>query len=489
MWLAPETALSLAVILPVLSTAGIAASSRYPDIRESVSLVAGILLFALVAGLYLEAGQGQEIRVHWVSPLPGLAIAFRVEELGLLFSLVAGFLWPVTTLYSIGYMREHREPRQTGFYFFFALAISCAMGVAFADNLFTLFVFYEFLTLCTWPLVAHSGTEAARRGARTYLGLLLGTSFVFFLLAIVGTWVVAGTLDFREGGVFPDDVSPAVSGVLLVLFILGIGKAAIMPFYGWLPAAMVAPTPVSALLHAVAVVKVGAFTVIKVGVFVFGADLLVVLPSTDMLLYLAAATIVFSSVIAMRQDNLKKRLAYSTISQLNYITVGTLLATSAAVTGGAMHIAMHAFGKITLFFCAGAILVRTGQSEISNMRGLGRRMPVTMTAFFIGSLSIIGAPPGGGSWSKWYLMSGALEAGQGIVMAALMLSTVLNVAYLLPIPVRAFFSDGKDLQPCMDEAPAASLAALVITALACVVLFFLPQSLYELASNVLPERG
>jgi multicomponent Na+:H+ antiporter subunit D len=269
-----------------------------------------------------------------------------------------------------------------------------------------------------------------------------------------------------------------------------------MPFHRWLPAAMVAPTPVSALLHAVAVVKAGVFTVMKVGVFIFGLDLLVVLPTTQFLLYLAGASVLLASFVAMRQDNLKARLAYSTVSQLGYITIGVLLATSSGVIASSMNIAMHAFGKITLFFCAGAILVAAHKSNISEMRGLGRQMPFTMVAFFIGSLSIIGLPPTGGTWSKWYLLMATLETEQLIIMAILMLSSLLNIAYLMPIPFHAFFSNipaknehGESAAKVqIKEAPMASLIAIGIAALGCLVLFIYPNPLHELASAILEPQ-
>jgi len=284
--------------------------------------------------------------------------------------------------------------------------------------------------------------------------------------------------------------------MILVLFIFGIGKAAIMPFHRWLPAAMVAPTPVSALLHAVAVVKAGVFTVMKVGMFIFGLDLLVVLPTTQFLLYLAGASVLLASFVAMRQDNLKARLAYSTVSQLGYITIGVLLATSSGVIASSMNIAMHAFGKITLFFCAGAILVAAHKSNISEMRGLGRQMPFTMVAFFIGSLSIIGLPPTGGTWSKWYLLMATLETEQLIIMATLMLSSLLNIAYLMPIPFHAFFSQSPAINEHgvsvtkvqIKEAPIASLIAIGIAALGCLVLFIYPNPLFELASSILEPQ-
>ena len=487
----PETILHLSIVVPLLATAAIIATGASPNLRETITMAAGLLLLVLVVSLYNTLDSGHIVSVQWLELLPGLSVAFKIDALGVLFALIAGFLWPLTTLYSIGYMRSHNESHQTRFYACFAVAITGVMGVAFADNLFTLFIFYELLTLSTYPLVTHAGTEKAKQGGRVYIGLLLGTSIAFFLLALTGTWLVAGTLDFKPGGIFNVNTSSTTVGMLLVLFIIGIGKAAIMPFHRWLPAAMVAPTPVSALLHAVAVVKAGVFTVIKVCVFIFGIDVIDTLPTTQGLLYLAGASIIVASLIAMRQDNLKARLAYSTISQLNYITMGALLASGTAVVGSAMHVAMHAFGKITLFFCAGAILVAAHQTKISCMRGLGRQMPITMAAFFIGSLSIIGVPPAGGSWSKWYLMLGTLETEQWILMCALMASTLLNVAYLLPIPIRAFFPADKadTTNTGIKEAPLASLIALSVTALCCLILFFLPQSLYELATGILNRSG
>ena len=271
-----------------------------------------------------------------------------------------------------------------------------------------------------------------------------------------------------------------------------------MPFHRWLPAAMVAPTPVSSLLHAVAVVKAGVFTVLKVCTFIFGLDLLAQLPSTQYLLYLAGASVLLASIVAMRQDNLKARLAYSTVSQLGYITIGALLATSSGVIGSAMHIAMHAFGKITLFFCAGAILVAAHKSKISEMHGLGRQMPFTMAAFFIATLSIIGLPPTGGVWSKWYLLMGTLETEQFIMMTVLMISSLLNIAYLLPIPFHAFFpknSNNNDQFPDsaltqvkIKEAPLPSLIAIGIATLGCLILFIYPQALYELAAAALEHE-
>ncbi len=496
--------LQLCVILPALASLAIVVTGSKPNLRETVTICFGLLLFYCVINLYQAVIAGESIRAFWWEIMPGLQLSFDVEPLGILFALIASFLWLVTTIYAIGYMRSHHEKNQTRFYACFAIAIAAVMGIAFAGNLFTLFIFYEVLTLSTYPLVTHAGTEQAKRGGRIYLGILLGTSILFFLLAIIITWFVAGTLDFKQGGIFDSNIDTTLAGVLLLLFVFGVGKAAIMPFHRWLPAAMVAPTPVSALLHAVAVVKAGVFTILKISVFIFGIDLLAILPTTQFLLYLAGASVLLASIVAMRQDNLKARLAYSTVSQLGYVTIGALLATSAGVVGSTMHIAMHAFGKITLFFCAGAILVAAHKSKISEMRGLGKQMPLTMAAFFIASMSIIGVPPTGGTWSKWYLVMGTIETSQFVLMSILMVSSLLNIAYLLPIPVHAFFpnqfskekatevksiSESSLINNQIKEAPLPSLIAIGITTVGCLILFIYPQTLYELASAVLSTSG
>lgn len=486
-----ETMLQLSIILPMLAVVGIVAMGHKPDLREGVTISTSLVLLYFVIQLYQGLKQGESISVQWWEILPGLQVSFDIEPLGMIFALIASFLWIITTIYAIGYMRSHEEENQTRFYACFAIAIGSVMGIAFAANLFTLFIFYEVLTLSTYPLVTHAGTKEAKQGGRIYLGILLSTSIVFFLFAIVSTWFVAGTLDFTPGGVFDSSVNLTVAGAILVLFIFGIGKAAIMPFHRWLPAAMVAPTPVSALLHAVAVVKAGVFTVLKVCVLIFGVDLLAILPTTQFLLYLAGASVLLASLVAMRQDNLKARLAYSTVSQLGYVTIGALLATSSGVIGSSMHIGMHAFGKITLFFCAGAILVAAHKSKISEMRGIGLQMPITMAAFLIASLSIIGVPPTGGTWSKWFLLMGSMETEQWIIMSILMLSSLLNIAYLLPIPLRAFFP-GKETAFAgvgVKEAPLASLIAICITTVGCLILFVYPQPLYELATAIVATPG
>ena len=477
-----QAALIGVVVVPLLGALAVMLAGSRPNLREAMSLAAGVILLALVVRLLPRALSGDWPAAVLAEPIPGLSLAVSAEPLGVLFGLIASFLWIVTTVYSIGYMRGHAEAHQTRFYTFFAVAMGCTMGVAFADNLFTLFVFYEVLTLSTYPLVTHAGTQEARQGGRTYLGILMATSMGFLLLAVVWTWKLTGNVSFTSGGILGGAASPLVIGVLFALYVFGIGKAALMPFHRWLPAAMVAPTPVSALLHAVAVVKAGVFAILKITVYIFGLDLLRDTGVTDWLLWVAAFTILVASVIALRQDNLKARLAYSTISQLSYIVMGALLVNSTALAGSTLHLATHAFGKITLFFCAGAILVASHKTKVSQLDGLGRQMPWTMGAFFLASLSIVGLPPMGGMWGKWYLALGAIDAGYVVLVGVLMVSTLLNIAYLIPVPIRAFLGKadaGGEIQ--IREAPIACLIAMGVTVVGCVALFFNPTWIVQLA--------
>ena len=476
-----ELAILGALALPLLGAAMIALANRSPNAREAATLVTGVALLATVVSLVAPVQAGGRPSVALVDMLPGMPIAFTVEPLGLLFALVASGLWIVNSLYSIGYMRGNAEKHQTRFYVCFALAIAATMGVAFAANGLTLFLFYEMLTLVTYPLVAHHGTEEAKRGGRVYLGVLLSTSIMFFLFALAITWHAAGTLDFVPGGILAGRLGNAAIGGLLALYMFGIGKAALMPFHRWLPAAMVAPTPVSALLHAVAVVKAGVFTVVKVIVYVFGIDSIRGLASVDWLPTVAAFTIVAASIVALRSDNLKRRLAYSTVSQLSYVILAAALLTPLSVIGAAMHIAAHAFGKITLFFAAGAIYTAAHKTEVSQLDGIGRRMPWTMGAFAVGAVSMIGLPPTAGFASKWFILSGAYEAGHWVAIATIAASTLLSAGYLLPIVFRAFFRPSADSHGhAHGEAPLPMVVAMVATAAATVLMFFfadLPLSL------------
>ena len=480
--MSPESAIVAALAVPVIGALAIAACDRRQDLRETVTLATSVILLACVASLLRPVLDGARPEVALVEMLPGIALAFRVEPLGMSFALLASALWIVNSLYSIGYMRGNGEKHQTRFYVCFALALASTMGIAFSANLLTLFVFYEGLTLITYPLVTHHGDEEARRGGRTYLGLLLGTSILLLLPAIALTWAVAGTLDFVPGGILGSGLSNAAIGGLLALYVFGIGKAALMPVHRWLPAAMVAPTPVSALLHAVAVVKAGVFSVVKVIVYVFGVDQIAGLRSVDWLPFVSGFTIIAASIIALRSDNLKRRLAYSTVSQLSYVVLSVSLLTPLSVAGAALHIVAHALGKITLFFAAGAIYTASHKTEVSELDGIGRRMPWTMAAFAVGALSMIGLPPTAGFVSKWFILSGAMGAANWVAVAVIAASTLLNAGYFLPIVYRAFFREGDGR--AHGEAPATMVAALVLTALATIAFFFMSDIPVALARRL-----
>ena len=475
-----DAALPLAVALPAAGALGLSLVGRWPNLREAVTLLTALTTFAAVAGLAPEVSGGARPGFRLTEVLPGLELDFELEPLGLLYALVASGLWIPTSVYSIGYMRGHGESHQTRFFACFALSISAALGVAFAANLFTLFLFYELLTFSTYPLVTHRGTPEAMAGGRVYLGVLLATSVGLLLLAVIWTAQIAGTLRFEPGGILAGRADPWTGALLLGLFAFGIGKAALMPFHRWLPAAMVAPAPVSALLHAVAVVKAGVFSLLKVVVYVFGLDFLREGQISLWLMYAASATILIASLVALRQDNLKRRLAYSTVAQLAYIVLGGALATGSGVLGGSMHIATHALGKITLFFCAGAIDVALHKTRVSELDGVGRRMPFTLTAFALASFSIIGLPPFGGAWSKWYLILGAAEGHQLVFVGVLALGSLLSAGYLMPVVGRAFFAGRPEAGGGLSEAPWLCVAPLCLTALGCVALFFLAPALRAL---------
>ena len=480
-----DSSLFLIVLTPLVGALLVLLTGRSPNLRETMSILTGFVLLAQVISITPAVLAGEIPHQLLTSPVPGLPIALALEPLGLLFALIASSLWIVTTVYAIGYMRGHGESDQTRFFAFFAIAISATMGVALSANLITLFLFYELLTLSTYPLVTHAGTAEARRGGRVYLGILIGTSMAFLLPAIIATWYFTGSVTFEAGGILAGKISPLATGILFALFAFGIGKAALMPFHRWLPAAMVAPTPVSALLHAVAVVKAGVFSILKIVIYVFGIDLLAQNGVRELMLWVVAITILGASIIAMNQDNLKRRLAYSTISQLSYIVLGAVLASAAGVAGAAIHIATHAVGKITLFFCAGAILVAAHKTRVSELDGLGRQMPITMGAFLIASISIAGLPPLAGMWGKWYLAIGALDSGYAMLVGVLMVSTLLNIAYLIPIPIRAFFGGSSEPKKPIKEAPIPCLVAIITTATLCVIVFFFPSALLQFTEALL----
>lgn len=464
-----ETLILALLGLPLLASVLVLVFHKHPNLRDGQAIAIGLVAAYCAFELYhLPLGASLTL----IELAPGLTVTFTPEPLGKLFALVAGSLWPLATLYTIGYMRGAQEANHTRFMFFYAIAIHAAMGIALSGNLLSLFIFYEILTFSTYPLVTHKGNEAALQAGRVYLGILVASSIILLLFGIIGVWVLAGTLDFKAGGILAGKIDPFYVPVLLALFAFGIGKAALMPLHRWLPAAMVAPTPVSALLHAVAVVKAGVFTVLKVAVYIFGTDFLKETGGSDWLVWVASFSMLAASFVAMSKTNLKARLAYSTVSQLAYIVLGAALATPLAAQGAALHIATHAAGKITLFFCAGAIYVAHHFTDIKQMNGLGRTMPITYTAFALAALSIIGVPPLAGAWSKFMLMGGALDNQYGLVLLVLMVSSLLNLVYLGEIVFRGFFAEATHGLEGVQEAPWACVVPLAITALLTLLLFF-----------------
>lgn len=483
--MSPADTILLALVLPLCGAVLIGLCGRWPNLRETITLLTATALAAVVWSLTPLIMDGGRPRLHITELFGGLEIAFSVEPLGMLFAALAATLWIVNSVYSIGYMRGNKEKHQTRFYICFAIAIAAALGVAFADNMLTLFLCYEILTLSTYPLVSHKGDPATVRSARVYLGILLGSSIGLLLPAIIWTYVATGTLTFTPGGIIDGFIDGPAVGLLLALYVFGVGKAAVMPMHRWLPAAMVAPTPVSALLHAVAVVKAGVFTVTKVIIYIFGVDELFAEPSGEWLLYAAAFTIIAASVIALRQQNLKRMLAYSTIGQLSYVILAAAVLTPLSEVGAAIHIVAHALGKITLFFAAGAIYTASKKTELHQLAGIGARMPWTMAAFTIAALSMIGVPPTGGFVSKWFILAGAFQTDNYVAIFTIILSTVLNAAYFLPIIFAAWFAKeapgGKD----HGEAPWPAVLALSITALGTLAFFFFNQPVLELESQLM----
>jgi len=467
----------LAILVSTVAAGCIAICGKWPNIREGWTFLAAFIKFGLILSMAGWILDGNTHTYTLCQILPGLSISLKVDGFGMLFGLVASSLWIVTSAYSIGYMRGLNEHAQTRYFCFFAIALSATIGVAFAGNLLTLYLFYEILSLSTYPLVTHHQDREGRGGGRKYLTYLLGTSIGLALPAMIITYQLTGTLEFSSLGVFGSEVSKTMLVVLLIMFMFGFAKAGLMPFHSWLPGAMVAPTPVSALLHAVAVVKVGVFSILRILTGIFGIDLLAGRDLNTIVCIIASFTVITSSLIALTQDNLKRRLAFSTVGQLAYIILGCGLASKLGVTGSMLHISMHAFGKITLFFCAGAIFVATGKKYISEMVGIGYRMPITMAAFFIGSLSVIGLPPVGGLISKLMLVRGALQADMVWVIVVYLVSSLLNVAYFFPIVYKAFFCDEQEsmFDKKFDEAPLFCVVPLVFTAFMSIVLFFMPE--------------
>ena len=434
-----------AVLVSVAAIPLIVASYRRPNLREAWTMLAALAKVTVVASMVPGVLAGDAYVTDLGTFVADVSFLLRVDALGLLFGLLASALWVLTSLYSVGYMRGLSERGQTRYFASFAASLATTIGVAFAANLVTLFVFYELLTVATYPLVAHDESPQARAAGRKYLAytflggvaVLTGTVLVFWL---------AGTTSFTAGGTDAlAGADPALARLAFGLLAGGFGvKAALMPVHSWLPDAMVAPTPVSGLLHAVAVVKSGVFGIARVSLDVFGPATVRELGVGLPLAAVATFTLLAASAVALRKDNLKRRLAYSTISQLSYIVLGLGVLSGNAIVGGLLHIPAHAFMKLTLFFCAGAIHVETHTDDISKMAGIGRRMPLTMAAFAVASAGMAGIPLLAGFVSKWYLLVGSIEAGQAVFAVALLVSGMLNIAYFWPVVYRAFFESPGD---------------------------------------------
>jgi len=481
--------LLITLLVPLIGTLGVMFMGKNENIREGISSVASIILFLLVASMIPTVLEGKTLVYQMFSILPGITVTLRADGMSMIFALVASSLWTIAVYYSMGYMRAHHEHAQTRFNACFALAIFGAIGVAFSDNLFTLYLFYEIVSICTYPLVAHHQDTEGYNGARKYIVYLTTTAKAFLLPALILIYVLTGTLDFAPNistGIFPPEVNRNLVIMLYIFCLFGFAKNGVMPFHHWLPGAMVAPTPVSALLHAVAVVKVGVFCTTRVMLYVFGVDTMHALNLGIPTAYFVGFTVIMASVLALSKNNLKERLAYSTISQLSYIIMGVALLTPAGIDGGLIHIVNHAFSKITLFFCAGAIYIAAHKKDISDMGGLGKTMPFTFGAFAVASLSMIGAPPVAGFVTKWSLLVGSIQAHQIGILLILIASTMLNVGYFAPVTIKAFFGkrpEGETYQG-IKEAPLSMLIPILIACTISVLLGIFPDFMMQFVKVV-----
>lgn len=473
---------ALAVAVSLIAAGAILWFADRPNLRDGISVVASIIKFILVISMAPLVLAGATLELTLFEVLPGVDFAFRVDALGMVFATVSSLLWMLAAVYCIGYMRSQNEKNQTRFYASFAVSLSAAIGGAFAANLFTLVIFYELLSLVTYPLVYHKENQPSWAGSKRYIVYLVGASKSLLLAALALTYQLAGSFDFMPHGLLKNvEASSNLLTIVYFCYLFGFAKAAIMPFHAWLPAAMVAPTPVSALLHAVAVVKMGVFCLLRVIFHVFGIDLMSNLGLGIITAYLVSFTIVMASIYALTRDDLKARLAYSTISQLSYIILGAAMLTPMAAIGGITHIAAHAFSKITLFFCAGSIYCASHRKKISDLAGIGKRLPLTMMAFFIGSLGMIGIPPTAGFISKWYLVVGSVDAGQMALLVVLLVSALLNAAYFLPVTYTAFF------EPEKTTKDASLVAGKDIREIPMVAVPLLITALLSLLSGLYPE--
>jgi multicomponent Na+:H+ antiporter subunit D len=470
----------IAVAVPLIGAVLILiAGAKRANVRELITMLAAVGQFVAIYAMIPQIMEGQTLKFTLVPLAKNLALELRVDAFGMIFGLLASFLWIIVSVYAVGYMRSLKEHAQTRFYFCFAMALFGASGVALSGNLLTLYMFYEILTVATFPLVAHKETPEALRAGRKYLVYLLGGA-AFVLFSMAATYYLTGSLDFIAGGFVAGKGTPELLRTIFATFIIGFGtKAAIMPFHEWLPSAMVAPTPVSALLHAVAVVKAGVFCCLRVILYVFGPTTLTDLNIWITLAVVVSFTVIAANLFALTQDNLKRRLAFSTINNLAVIILGASLITLESVRGALLHLPFHGFMKITLFMCAGAIYIATKKERISDMDGIGRKMPITMAAFTIGATGLVGIPPVCGFLSKWYLCLGALEAGEIVFLFVFLASALLDAAYFFPIIFNAFFRPLNGSPGRVREAPFLVTAPLAVTGVLCVILFVSPDALFH----------
>ena len=475
--------ITLALLPPLIAPFLIYIFKSNQNIRDSIGVIGSLISFYATINITTELMNGSRPELFLFNIFNDLSLSFKVTPLGAVFGLLCSGLWILAAIYSIGYMRGNNEKNQTRFYIFYSLSIFGALCVAWSSNLLVLFIFYEFLTFATYPLVVHKETEDSIKASRLYLGILVGSSLILFLPAIIWVWYSVGTLNFTDGGILQNSFNPSNAPILLFLFVFGIGKAALMPLHWWLPAAMVAPTPVSALLHAVAVVKAGVFSILMVICYIFGPEFMNSSGSGTFLIWASTITLFLSSVIAITKNDIKARLAYSTVSQLSYIILGGAIATNYSLIASVSNIMMHGVGKITLFFCAGAIYVSTKITKISDLNGLGHKMPLTFFAFSIGALSIIGIPPFGGSWSKFYLLLGAAQSELTIIIIILAISTLLNTYYLLDPVFRAFFMDKNE--SIKSTSHPLTVYPAVCSAFIVLLLFFYIEPLLELVNLII----
>ena len=474
----------LPIVFPFLASI-ILSVCEFDEKRRNI-FVGTVIFMNLLFVIYLVTSFG-EISLHLIKINEFLDIYFKVDKLSIFFSLLASVLWAFTSIYAMEYMKH--EGKEKRFFAYFIITLGVTLGIAFAGNLITLYLFYELLTLATFPLVIHSGSKEALKSGKKYLIY----SFAGATVALLGMLILfslTNNLTFIPGGIVKGNLleHKNLYFVIYVAMFVGFGvKAALVPFHSWLPEAMVAPTPVSSLLHAVAVVKSGIFAITRVTYYVFGAEAVRITGANKYLIILVIISILMGSFLALHQENLKKRLAYSTISQLGYILLGILLLNKNAFIGAMMHLLNHAVIKITLFFCVGAIMYTTGKTKISEINGLGKSMNITMWCFTVSAISLIGIPPTNGFISKWFLAEGALVEGKVAFLAILLLSALLTALYLLPISIAAFFTKENNEVIVKKEAPLKMLIPIICITIITIFLGLFPNFVLDFIRDMASE--